>query len=59
MDTFSKFMFNILKNYMEFMTIYHFYHEKIKIEKVGKLVNNLHDKNECVIHITNFKASIK
>ena len=44
---------------MNVMTIHHFYLKKIKIEKVGKLVNNLDDKNECVTHITNFKASIK
>ena len=29
--------------------------ERMKIEKVKKLVANLHDKNEYVIHITNLK----
>ena len=41
-------MFNILKNYKE----------RMKIEKVEKLVTNLHDKTEYVIHITNLKALI-
>ena len=31
----------------------------MKIEKVGKLATNLHDKTEYVIHIRNLKASIK
>ena len=29
--------------------------ERMKIEKVEKLVANLHDKNEYVIHIRNLK----
>ena len=29
--------------------------ERIKIEKVEKLVSNLHNKNECVTHIRNLK----
>ena len=32
--------------------------ERIKIEKVKKLVANLHDKTECVIHIRNLKQSL-
>ena len=36
---------------MSVIMIYHFLPERIKIEKVGKLVANLHDKNEYVIHI--------
>ena len=31
---FSKLMFNILKNYLNFTMIYHFYLKKMKIEKV-------------------------
>ena len=30
----------------------------MKIEKVEKLVTNLHDKNECVIHIRNLKEPL-
>ena len=33
--------------------------ERMKIEKVEKLVANLHDKTEYVIHIKKFKTSIK
>ena len=40
-DNFSKLIFNILKNYITF----------IKIEKIEKLIVNLHDKTEYVIHI--------
>ena len=47
-DIFLKLMFNILKNYKE----------RMEIEKVEKLVTNLHDKIEYVIHITNLKALI-
>ena len=31
----------------------------MRIEKVEKIVANLHDKTEYVIHIRNFNASIK
>ena len=33
--------------------------ERIKIEKVEKLVANLHDKTDYVIHKTKFKTGIK
>ena len=32
--------------------------ERMKIEKVKKLVANLHDKTEYVIHIRNFKQTL-
>ena len=32
--------------------------EKMKIEKVEKLVANLHDKTKCVIHIRNLKQAL-
>ena len=56
-NTFLKFMYNILKNYMNFILIYHFY-QKDKIEKVGKLKANLHDKTEYNIHIRNLKTAL-
>ena len=31
---------------------------RIKIEKVEKLVANLHDKTDCVIHIRNLKQAL-
>ena len=30
----------------------------MNIEKVEKLIANLHDKNECVIHIRNLKETL-
>ena len=53
--TFLKLMFNIMKDYMNFIIVYHFYQKKMKIEKVEKLEANLHDKAEYVIHIRNLK----
>ena len=32
--------------------------EKMKMEKIEKLVANLHDKTEYVIHIRNFKQAL-
>ena len=32
--------------------------KKMKIEKVGKLKANLHDRTECVIHIRNLKQAL-
>ena len=32
--------------------------ERIKFEKVGKLLTNLHDETECVIHIRNSKQAL-
>ena len=43
---------------MNFITIYHFYQKRMKIEKVEKLVGNLHDKAEYVIHIRNLKQAL-
>ena len=42
---------------MNIIMIYHFYQKK-KIEKVEKLVANLHDKAEYVIHIKNLKQAL-
>ena len=55
---FLKLMFNILKNYMNFIMIYHFCHRRMTIEKVEKLVDNLHDKTEYVINIRNLKQAL-
>ena len=35
-----------------------FLSERMKIEKAGKLVANLHDKTEYVLHIRNLKQSL-
>ena len=57
-DNFPKMMSNILKTYVYVIMIYHFYQERMKIEKVDKLVSNLHDKTEYVIHIRNLKLAL-
>ena len=56
--TFLKLMFNIMKDYMNFIIVYHIYQKKMKIEKVEKLEANLHDKAEYVIHIRNLKQAL-
>ena len=38
--------------------IYHFLPKRMKIEKAEKLVANLHDKTEYVIHIRNLKQAL-
>ena len=55
---FSKLIFNILKNNMDFIMMYRFYLKQQKIEKVKKLITNLHNKTEYVIHIKNLKQAL-
>ena len=43
------------ENSLELHNDLRFFLEKMKIEKVEKLVANLHDKTEYVIHIRNLK----
>ena len=43
---------------MNFKMIYHFYQKRMKIEKVEKLVANLYNKTEYVIHIRNLKQAL-
>ena len=38
--------------------VYHFFSDRIKIEKVEKLIANLHDKTKHVIHIKNLKQAL-
>ena len=57
-DIFLKLMFNIPKVYITFTLIRTFCLKKIKIEKVEKLVANLCDKNEYVIHIRNLEQAL-
>ena len=54
-DIFSKLMFNILKIYIIFVMIYHFYQKVRKFKKIEKLAGNLYNVTECVIHIRNSK----
>ena len=57
-DSFLKLMFNILKNYINFIMIYCYLQERMKVEKVKKLFANLHDKTKCVIHIRNLNPAL-
>ena len=57
-DIFLKLMFNILKKLHELHNDLPFLPERMKIEKVEKLVTNLHDKAEYVIHIRNLKQAL-
>ena len=54
-DIFLKLMSSIFKNYMNFIMIYRFYLKEWKLKKV---VANLHDKTEYVIHIRNFNHAL-
>ena len=54
-DIFSKLMFNILKIYLIFVMIYHFYQRVRKFKKVEKLVGHFFNITEYVIHIRNLK----
>ena len=51
-------MFQILKNYTNFIIICHFLPERMKIEKVEKLVTSLHDKTEYAIHIRKLELAL-
>ena len=55
-DIFSKLMFNTqlheLHNGLPFLP------ERMEIEKVEKLLTNLHDKSKYVIHIRNLKQAL-
>ena len=54
-DILLKLIFNILKNYMNFMMIFSFSPDRKKIEKVEKLVANFDDKTEQGTHIKHLK----
>ena len=51
-------MLSVLKNYIKFTMIYHFYWKKKKIVKAVKLVAKLLDRKCCRTQ-NNFKASAK
>ena len=51
-------MFKYTKKLHELHNYLLFLPERMKIEKVEKLVANLHDKTEYVIHIRNLKQAL-
>ena len=57
-DNFLDFDVQYLKKLHELHTDLPFLPERMKIEKVEKLVANLHDKTEYVIHIRNLKQAL-
>ena len=57
-DISSKFMFNILKKLHERHNDLPFLPDRMKYEKVEKLITNLHDKTEYVIHRRNLKQAL-
>ena len=57
-DTFLTLMFNTQKKYMDFIMIYHFYQKKWNLDNVEKIVTNLCDKNEYVVHIRFLKQAL-
>ena len=57
-DIFLNFMLNILKNLHDLHNDWPFLPERMKTEKVQKLVSNLHDKKYYVIHIKNLKQTL-
>ena len=58
-DIFSKLTFNMLKNKHDFHDDLPFLPERMKTEKLEKLVNNLHEKNWVCYSHKKFKASNK
>ena len=56
-EYFSRLMFNILKNYMNFLMIYHFYQKKWKFKKSKSLLLIYMIKIN-VIHICNLKKAL-
>ena len=57
-NIFLKLIFNNRKIYVNFIKIYTFYQKERKFKKVEKLVTNLYDKNEYVIHIKKSKQAL-
>ena len=57
-DIFLKLMFHILKIYTTFTMVYPFLLKKMKTEKIEKLVENFHDKEEHVTDVRNLKEAL-
>ena len=57
-DISLKLMFNILKNYMNFIISLWFLSERMEIEKVKKLLANSHDKIDYTVRIRYLKQAL-
>ena len=57
-DSFLKLIFNIMKIYLTFTMIYPSCIKEQKLEKLKKIVANLHDQIEYDIHIRNLKQTL-
>ena len=57
-DILSKLMFDILEKIHDLHNDLPLLPKRMKIEKVEKLVTNLHDKTEYVIHVRNLKQAL-
>ena len=57
-NIFLNFPINILKIYITLTMLYLLLPERMKAEQVEKVVANLHDNNEYVIHIRNSKQAL-
>ena len=57
-NIFEKLVFNILKNFEKTSNDLPFSPERMKIKIVERLITNLYDKTEYVIHIYNLKQAL-
>ena len=51
-------MLNIQKIYSIFIWIFHFYLKEIKLKKCNKLVCNIYDKDNYIVHIRAWKQAL-
>ena len=51
-------MSNILKIYMIYKVIYHFYQKEWKLQNFNKLVCNLYDSKNYAVHKRNLKQAL-
>ena len=57
-NIFLKQMLITIKDFIIFIVICHFASKKMKIKRYNKLVSNLYDKKDCVVHIRALKQAL-
>ena len=57
-NIFLKQMLITIKDFIIFIVICHFARKKMKIKRCNKLVSNLYDKKDCVVHIRALKQAL-